>query len=102
MCVCVPVCVCAFVSVCAYVSVCKYSIKNFCLKLLERREEIFFSEKAQRVLSKKAPKGHSQPELGTFGIFIFFNNNKYIFEFFIKLIRLGMGFLNRTGAEIDY
>ena len=32
----------------------------------------------------------------------FFNNKKWSFAFFIKLIWLGVGFLNRTGAEIDY
>ena len=32
----------------------------------------------------------------------FFNNKKWFFAFFIKLIWLGVGFLNRTGAEIGY
>ena len=33
----------------------------------------------------------------------FFTNKKLIFfAFFIKLIWLGVGFLNRTGAEIGY
>ena len=32
----------------------------------------------------------------------FFNNKKLFFAFFIKLIWLGVGFLNRTGAEIGY
>ena len=32
----------------------------------------------------------------------FFNNKKRFFEFVIKLIWLGVGFLNRTGAEIGY
>ena len=42
-------------------------------------------------------------ELGTFLVFFnFFNNNKRFFAFFIKLIRKGVGFLNRTGAEIGY
>ena len=41
-------------------------------------------------------------ELGTFGIFYFFNKKKWIFVFFIKLIWLGVEFLNRTGAEIGY
>ena len=40
-------------------------------------------------------------ELGTFGIFYFFSN-KMIFAFFIKLIWLWVGFLNRTGAEVGY
>ena len=31
-----------------------------------------------------------------------FNNKKWFFAFFIKFIWLGMGFLNRTGAEIGY
>ena len=35
-------------------------------------------------------------------IFYFFNNKKLFFAFFIKLIWLGVGFLNRTGAEIGY
>ena len=34
--------------------------------------------------------------------FNFFNNKKWFFAFFIKLIWLGVGFLNRTGAEIGY
>ena len=42
-------------------------------------------------------------ELGTFGIFLFFHQKKNnFFAFFIKLIWLGGGFLNRTGAEIGY
>ena len=32
----------------------------------------------------------------------FFNNKKWICAFFIKLIWLGVGCLNRTGAEIGY
>ena len=32
----------------------------------------------------------------------FFNNKKYLFAFFIKLILLAVGFLNRTGSEIGY
>ena len=32
----------------------------------------------------------------------FVNNKKGIFAFFIKLLGLGVGFLNRTGAEIGY
>ena len=32
----------------------------------------------------------------------FFNNKKLLFAFFIKLIWLRVGFLNRTGAEISY
>ena len=34
--------------------------------------------------------------------FNFVNNKKWIVAFFIKLIWLGVGFLNRTGAEIGY
>ena len=34
--------------------------------------------------------------------FIFFNNKKWFFPFFIKLVWLGVGFLNRTGAEVGY
>ena len=34
--------------------------------------------------------------------FNFFNNKKLFFAFFIKLIRLGVGFLYRTVAEIGY
>ena len=34
--------------------------------------------------------------------FNFFNNEKLLFAIFIKLIWLGVGFLNRTGAEIGY
>ena len=34
--------------------------------------------------------------------FNLFNNKKWSFAFFIKLIWLGVGFLNRTGAEIGY
>ena len=41
-----------------------------------------------------------QPELGTFGIFKFFDNKKWYFALFLKLTWLG--FLNRTGAEIGY
>ena len=42
-------------------------------------------------------------ELGTFGIFKFFSMIKNdFFSYFIKLIWLGVGFLNRTGAEIGY
>ena len=41
-------------------------------------------------------------ELGTLGIFEFFNDKKMIFGFFVKLIWLGVGFLNRTGAETGY
>ena len=32
----------------------------------------------------------------------FFNNKKRFFAFVIKLIWLGVGFLNMTGAEIGY
>ena len=32
----------------------------------------------------------------------FFNNEKWFFAFFIKLIWPGVGFLNRTGAEMAY
>ena len=32
----------------------------------------------------------------------FSNNKKWFFPFFIKLIWLGVGFLNRNGAEIGY
>ena len=32
--------------------------------------------------------------------FNFFTNKKWFFPFFIKLIWLGVGFLNRTGTEI--
>ena len=40
------------------------------------------------------------PELGTSGIFFIFSLIKnYFFAFFIKLIWLGVGLLNRTGAE---
>ena len=41
-------------------------------------------------------------ELGTSGIFKYFHSLKMIFAFFIKLNWLGVGFLNRTGAEIGY
>ena len=34
--------------------------------------------------------------------FNFFNNKNDFFAFFIKLILLGVGFLNRPGAEIGY
>ena len=34
--------------------------------------------------------------------FIFFNNKKWLFAFFVKLILLVVGFLNRTGAKIGY
>ena len=34
--------------------------------------------------------------------FIFFNNKKWYLAFFIQLIWLGVGFLNRTGAKIGY
>ena len=37
-------------------------------------------------------------ELGTFGIFEFFQKQKMIFCIFFKLIWLGVGFLKRTGA----
>ena len=40
-------------------------------------------------------------ELGTWGIILFFNNKKW-FSIFVKLIWLGVGFLNRTDAEIGY
>ena len=40
-------------------------------------------------------------ELGPCGIFDYFNEVKF-FAFSIKLIKLGVGFLNRTGSEIDY
>ena len=33
---------------------------------------------------------------------IIFNNKKWFLAFFIKLIWLGVGFLNRTGAEVGY
>ena len=33
---------------------------------------------------------------------IFFTNKKWFFAFFVKLIWLGVGFLNRAGAEIGY
>ena len=35
-------------------------------------------------------------------VFLIFSNNKSFFAFFIKLIWLGVGFLNRTGAEIGW
>ena len=34
--------------------------------------------------------------------YILFNDKKWFFAFFIKLIWLGVGFLNRTSAEIGY
>ena len=34
--------------------------------------------------------------------FNFFTNKKWFVAFFIKLIWLGVGFLNKTGAEIGY
>ena len=34
--------------------------------------------------------------------FNFFNNNEIFFARFIKLIWLGVGFLNKTGADIGY
>ena len=34
--------------------------------------------------------------------FNFFTNKKWVFAFFIKLIWMGVSFLNRTGAEIGY
>ena len=45
---------------------------------------------------------HCNTELGTFGIFDSFNNKKWFFAFFIKLTRLGVGYLNKTGADIGY
>ena len=40
---------------------------------------------------------------GHFRYFLnFFNNKKWFFAYFIKLIWLGVGFLNRTGAENGY
>ena len=33
--------------------------------------------------------------------FNFFNSKKWFLAFFIKLIWLGVGFFNKTGAEID-
>ena len=48
-------------------------------------------------------KSFRPAELGTFGIWhFFFNNKKWFFAFFIKLIWLGVGFLNMTCAEIQY
>ena len=41
-------------------------------------------------------------ELGTFGMFNLFNNQKWFFAFFSKLIWPGVGFFNKTGAEIGY
>ena len=38
---------------------------------------------------------------GALSVFLNFFN-KMIFAFFIKLILLGVGFLNRTGEEIGY
>ena len=43
---------------------------------------------------------YNQAELGTFGIFEFVQYKTLFFALFIKLILLGVGFLNRTGAEI--
>ena len=43
---------------------------------------------------------HSPSRAGHFRYF--FNNKKWFFSFFIKLVWLGVGFLNRTGAEIGY
>ena len=34
--------------------------------------------------------------------FYFFKSKQWIFAFFVKLIWLGVGFLNRSGAEIGY
>ena len=45
---------------------------------------------------------------GTYGpfryflIFPFFTNKKWFFALFIMLLWQGVGFLNRTGAEIGY
>ena len=39
----------------------------------------------------------------TLSVFLnFFNNKKWYFAFYIKLLWLGVGFLNRIGAEIGY
>ena len=54
-------------------------------------------------MGKIEDKQQSVAELGTFGIFFFFlNNKKKIFAFCIKLNWLRLGFLNRTGGEIGY
>ena len=47
-------------------------------------------------------QSNSRTEPGTFGIFYFFNSKNWFFAFLTELIWLGVGFLNRTGAEIGY
>ena len=42
------------------------------------------------------------PRAGHFRYFLIFSKKKNFFAFIIKLIWLGEGFLNRTGAEIGY
>ena len=67
--------------------------------IVQNVDNPFWAEIEISILSKNSI---SQAELGTFGFFNFSNNKKWVFAFFIKLIWLGEGFLNRTGAEISY
>ena len=55
---------------------------------------------AQQVQAPQVPTSAQSWALSVF--LIFFTSKKWYFAFFIKLIWLGVGFLNRTGAEIGY
>ena len=81
--VCVRVCVCVCVCVC--VGTCD-AYKCFW--------------QSRRLMVKVT---HSHTQGWALSVFLnFFNNKKLFFAFFIKIIRLGVGFLNGTGAEIGY
>ena len=59
---------------------------------------IIFCERWDKLASLK-----NKQQSWALSIFLnFFNNKKWFFAFVIKLIWLGVGFLNRTGAEIGY
>ena len=63
-------------------------------------QNIVLKNLATFFLSLLVSRKSSCAGLGTFGIFNFLNNKKLLLAFFLKLISLGVGFLNRTGAEI--
>ena len=78
------------------------SVQNCNPKCFQGRPYLFAPTVAKvlQFVSLSSVSGGQSWALSVF--FNFFNNKQLFFPFFIKLIWLGVGFLNRTGAEIGY